>query len=78
MLSSTQVLFSLGLMSSNIFWKALVIVALFSKGITHAYLLKISITHNKNKNSFIKFIYQLHICYIDSPKIVYKRWAYVS
>ena len=44
-------LFGLQLGLSNTFWKALKIVIPFLsfKGITHAYLLKISITHNKRR-----------------------------
>ena len=53
----TLILFALELDSFNIFWRALVIVLLFLSfiGITHAYLLKISITHNK------KWISLLHL-----------------
>ena len=53
---STYILFGLPLDLCRIFWKALVIVIpIFSfKGITQAYLLSISITHNKNLIPFIK------------------------
>ena len=51
-ISMSFFLFGLWLDSSKIFWKPLVIVILFLsfKGITHAYMLWISITHNKNLN----------------------------
>ena len=47
----THILLGLQLDLSEIFWKALVIVIPLSsfRGITHAYLLKISITHNKKR-----------------------------
>ena len=32
------------------------------KGINHAYLLQMSVVHNKKSKSFIKFTYQLYIC----------------
>ena len=56
---SNKFLFGLQLASSKNFRKVSVIVIPFYsfKGITHAYLLKISITHNKKTNSFIKFTY---------------------
>ena len=46
---STHIFFGLGLDSSKTFRKALVFVMPFLalKGITHSFLLKISITHNK-------------------------------
>ena len=55
---STHILFDWRLISSKIFLKALVIsIALLSfKGITHAYLLKISITHNKNLNPLLNLL----------------------
>ena len=47
---ATHILFGLQLDSFKIFWNAFVAVIPFLsfKGITHAYLLKISITQNKN------------------------------
>ena len=53
---STHILFYLQFDLSRIFLKALVIVIpiLSFKGITHVYLLSISITHNKNLIPFIK------------------------
>ena len=51
MLLSTHILLGVRLDSSMVFWKALVTVIPFLsfKGITHAYLLKLSITHNKDR-----------------------------
>ena len=74
----THILFGLKLNSSQIIWKALVIVVSFSsfKGTIHAYLLKIFITYNKKTNSFVKFAYELHISKINTPSIIYKRWMH--
>ena len=58
----SHILFSLCLNSSQIFWKALVIVIPFIsfKEIIHVYLLKISITHNQKQipllNLLVNFI----------------------
>ena len=61
---SSHILFGLRLDSFKIFWKTLVIVILFLsfKGITRGYLLKISITHNKNLNPLVNVL----IKYISS------------
>ena len=37
-----------------------------------------SITHKKKSKSFLQFAYQLHICYISTPNIVYKKILYFS
>ena len=56
--SAKWFLFGLWFHSSKIFWEALVIGIPFLsfKGITHAYLLQISITHNKNLNPLLNLI----------------------
>ena len=58
LLWSSQILFCLQLDPFKILWKTLVIVIPFLsfKGITHAYLLKISITHNKNLNPLVNLL----------------------
>ena len=55
---STHILFGLRFDSFQIFWKELVIVIAFLsfKGIAHAYLLKISITPNKNLNTLLNLL----------------------
>ena len=52
---STHIIFGLQFITSNIFRKALEIVFpfLFHKGVTHAYLLQKSVTHNKNWNCLL-------------------------
>ena len=55
---SPHVLFGLRLDYFKVFWKPLVIVLpfLFFKGIMHACLLKISITHNKKQISLLNLL----------------------
>ena len=55
---STHILFGFLLNSLRIFWKALVIVIPFLsiKGISQAYLLWISITHNKKRKTLLNLL----------------------
>ena len=55
---STHIVLGLHFDSSKIFLIALVILILFSsfKGITHAYLLQMSITRNKNLNPLLNLL----------------------
>ena len=64
-------LFGLQLGLSNTFWKALKIVIPFLsfKGITHAYLLKISITHNKKQIPLLNLLINC-ISAISAPQIL--------
>ena len=71
---STHILFDLFLDSFRIFWKPLVIAITFLsfKGITHTYLLKISITHNKNAGNNLQPV----IKYIETTTFLAKFFSF--
>ena len=73
---STHTLLGLWLASFKNFWKALVTAIRFGsfKWIIHAYLLKISITHNANP--VLKMLINWILAKSALPNIVYKRWVY--
>ena len=77
---STHILLGLRIDSPKIFWKALVIAVPFLpfKGTTYAYLLKISMTPNKNQNCFLYLVINSIPATLAPQNIVFKRWGYFT
>ena len=73
-------IFLLGLRFDSVktFWKGLVIIIPFYlfKGITHAYLLQMSITHNKNLNPLLNLL--INCIFASSAPQTFKEWLYFS